>query len=1342
MADLSVTNDPGQCGAVVSYTAPEGQDNCPGALTTQVGGLASGVLFPVGRTTNTFQVTDSAGNSAGCSFVVTVGDAEPPVISWYVTNVVVVAGTNCQGAMPDLTGMNYVVGVDNCGGVTVTQSLAAETVLGLGTNEVVLGVVDGAGNAAYCTNYVMVVDQTPPVIASVGDKTMECTTWWIFDSPSAVDACGTNTLTVVHTTTNWTCGAAYVATRLWQAVDAFGNSATCTQVVTVVDTTPPLMMCPTNLTVECSSPWSFGTPAAADRGLGGVLVYDNSVNDLLKRFDTGTNEVGNEIILGGEERYLQGFSYEFWSTNLTGSPLFEGTNVTVRLRFYANDGTNFHGYPTPETVLYDSGGFWLGMGTTPRATVVYDEFDLWLYAPYPLMDALPANFTWTVQFSGLGTNDQVGVDLYSPPVIGQSYGDFWLRTDAGWQLRTNVVDMDIAAQVKASTNHVAITVLSTVTNAMCGNAFVATRTWRATDACGNFSDCSQTVTVVDPNAYTNLSISEFMAKNTRIADEDGTYSDWIEIHNACTLPVDLNGWWLTDDPNLLTKWRFPATNIAGGQYLVVWASDKNRRASGAPLHANFKLSDGGEYLALVQPDGFTIASQFYPAFPPQFPDMSYGLPADGVANNYLAWPTPGASNSPGTNFMVMADLQFQPGRGWYTNSVGVLMGTPTAGVTIYYTTNGSVPSSTNGFEYTGPLFFTNTTVLRAAAYRAGYVPAMATHTYVFPDQVVYQTGAGFPTNWGVDPEGGQLVPAMYCCNSNIVNDPQWSNQIPTALLSLPTVSVAMNTDDMFGTNGIYSNPLMEEWERLCSVEYFRPDAQPGFQIDCGIKIHGGSSRFSSITPKHNLRLKFKAMYGAGKLVFDLYPGSPVREFDTLVLHASTSDHWIGGGRRAQMQRDQWCADTQRETGGYGTHGTYVNLYLNGLYWGLYNLGERPDDSYAAHYLGGEKSDYDAIKDWELKAGTDVAWNEMLTLAAAGITNATAYSNMCYYLHVPRFIDYLLINFYVANQDWVPNWWSAGSVTHGVPFHFFSWDAENTFFSAVTNDLLSLDSSWSVGVLYSGLRQYPEFRRLFGEHAQGLLLNGGALSPERCAARWLQRAQEIDLAIIAESARWSLDTNWNAYWYWGGNGKIPTHTDWLEEQNFLLANWFPQRTDILIGQLQNAGLYPAPDAPVFTPHGGIIATSLPVTITIPTNTVLYYTTNGEDPRLTGGGVSTNALVYDQGPTLTLILTNSVELRARACVTNTWTWSDLVEADYALANEVVLRVSHIAHQADGAVKLDFLAWRGLSYTLRASSQLNPAAWEAIATVVPLPDGTASFVDTGATNYPARFYVLTWP
>jgi uncharacterized repeat protein (TIGR01451 family) len=436
-------------------------------------------------------VQDEALNATTCTVKHRTADQTPPTIT-APANVTVNANPGVCYATAVALGSPTTD--DNCSVTNVSNNAPAQFPVGQTT--VTWTVKDSSGNSATAPQTVTVVDTTAPVITCVANKSVEYTAAWTFDGPSATDLCGTNAITVLSTTTNWTCGAAYVATRAWQAVDAFGNSATCTQVVTVVDTTPPVILCPGNLTVACSSPWSFGTPHAADRGLGGVLVYDNSTNDLRTRFDAGTNEVGNEIILAGTERYLMGFSYEFWSTNVTGSPLFEGTNVTARLRFYANDGPDFNGYPTPGTVLYDSGEFWLEMGTTPRATLIYDEFDLWLYALYPLMDALPTNFTWTVQFSGLGTNDRAGVDLYSPPVIGQSYGDFWLRTNGGWQLRTDpAVEMDMAARAKASTNRVVITELSTVTNAVPGSGFVVTRFWRATDACGNSSDCSQTVTV-------------------------------------------------------------------------------------------------------------------------------------------------------------------------------------------------------------------------------------------------------------------------------------------------------------------------------------------------------------------------------------------------------------------------------------------------------------------------------------------------------------------------------------------------------------------------------------------------------------------------------------------------------------------------------------------------------------------------------------------------------------------------------------------------------------------------------------------------------------------------------
>jgi hypothetical protein len=121
-------------------------------------------------------------------------------------------------------------------------------------------------------------------------------------------------------------------------------------------------------------------------------------------------------------------------------------------------------------------------------------------------------------------------------------------------------------------------------------------------------------------------ISEFMASNSRgLRDENNRFVDWIELQNVGTNAVNLDGWFLTDNANNLTKWRLPATNINVGGFIIVFATGDNRAVPGAPLHANFSLSGSGEYLGLVKPDGTTIASEYRPSYPGQVPDVSYGL---------------------------------------------------------------------------------------------------------------------------------------------------------------------------------------------------------------------------------------------------------------------------------------------------------------------------------------------------------------------------------------------------------------------------------------------------------------------------------------------------------------------------------------------------------------------------------------------------------------------------------------------------------------------------------------------------------------------------------------------
>jgi hypothetical protein len=176
-----------------------------------------------------------------------------------------------------------------------------------------------------------------------------------------------------------------------------------------------------------------------------------------------------------------------------------------------------------------------------------------------------------------------------------------------------------------------------------------------------------------------LRINEFLAINDNgFKDEDGDDSDWIEIFNPGAAPALLDGWHLTDDPLDLTKWQFPATSMPTLGYLVVFASNKDRIA-GPRLHTNFKLDGAGEYLALVEPDGVTIATEFAPAYPPQQSNVSYGYHGTPVLERALFPPTPQSPNTspagpiirnltenpvpvpfPGANLLITAEILPSP----------------------------------------------------------------------------------------------------------------------------------------------------------------------------------------------------------------------------------------------------------------------------------------------------------------------------------------------------------------------------------------------------------------------------------------------------------------------------------------------------------------------------------------------------------------------------------------------------------------------------------------------------------------------------------------------------------
>jgi len=198
-------------------------------------------------------------------------------------------------------------------------------------------------------------------------------------------------------------------------------------------------------------------------------------------------------------------------------------------------------------------------------------------------------------------------------------------------------------------------------------------------------------------------ITEFMASNqTGLLDEDGDRPDWIELHNPDLVPLDLGGYGLTDDVARPGRWRIPAgTVLPPGGYLVIFASNKDRAVAGQPLHTNFSLSAGGEYLGLTAPGGGAALSEWNP-YPPQGGDVSYGLlsPTVGAASVFFAVPTPGAANDAGG---AQADrVVFTPPSSTFANGtpVNVALSIPSATGTIRYTVNRSRPIDVNGVSGT------------------------------------------------------------------------------------------------------------------------------------------------------------------------------------------------------------------------------------------------------------------------------------------------------------------------------------------------------------------------------------------------------------------------------------------------------------------------------------------------------------------------------------------------------------------------------------------------------------------------------------------------------------------
>ena len=675
-------------------------------------------------------------------------------------------------------------------------------------------------------------------------------------------------------------------------------------------------------------------------------------------------------------------------------------------------------------------------------------------------------------------------------------------------------------------------------------------------------------------------INEILAANESVlSDEDGNYSDWIELHNTSEEGVSLAGWSLSDDPDIADKWVFPEVTLGAGGYLIVFASGKDRRPNGAgQLHTSFKLDQDGEYLALFSVDSLAVpvpVSVFSPEFPPQRTDFSYGLVDAYSAPRYLTTPSPGMPNTIGSSYAgIAATPEFSVAHGFFNASFTLQLSTETTGAEIRYTLDGSVPTALNGTVYASPLNVGDNTVVRAVAFESDHLPSEAgTQTYIF----------------------GATATQKYLPALCVVGDPEKDLWAPDGIMVIDGGYYDDDGDWQAMTASDFNSFLEHgsEWERKISLEFFDPNGAPGseallgFQYDCGIRLHGSPGRRQQyrISPtieepwpihqyKKSFRFYFRDDYGKSRLRYPVIPLGNIENVKHMVLRAGTDDPYN------PFVKDELSRRLMDQMGNLTCQGTFVHLYLNGYFKNYYNLVEGYTEDFFQHA-------YDSDEDWDVVKGIDDAsvdrrelvegdWDAWLALrdyvANNDLSNPSNYATISMMVDIDNFIDYLIIECYGANFDWPRNNWYMARERSTDPdlsrWRYYVWDMEMCYYAmsdsaedfsleSYTDNPFHLEDGWTflrapgtnrdtspIALLYQGLRENDDFKAAWEARANELLGSGGVLTTGNVQGVFNELKDEVGAVLLYPpmntfiSSVWAVERpDWLLYWF-GQEGLMP------------------------------------------------------------------------------------------------------------------------------------------------------------------------------------------------------------
>lgn len=534
---------------------------------------------------------------------------------------------------------------------------------------------------------------------------------------------------------------------------------------------------------------------------------------------------------------------------------------------------------------------------------------------------------------------------------------------------------------------------------------------------------------------TKIVINEICAKNKKsLKDSDGDASDWIELYNPTDKAVNLDGAGLSDNADEPLKWTFPSVNIQAKSYLVVFCSDKDKKSP--ELHTNFKLSSGKEQILLSDSSGKVIDSVIASLCDT---DETFGRNPDGGTKYAIMSATPGYSNAKAeaSRAAGVAAPVFSAKSGFYENAFNLKI-TAEPGTTIYYTIDGSVPT-TSSQKFSSEISIKDPSGNRAVlTYKKGTIANSGEES--FPRKEFEK--AAIIRAIAVDANGkkSSVSTATYFIGSKIAS--KYKNATVISVVSDPKGLYDYN-DGIFVAGGVFAewrkknpnaaldgsaqgnyNQRGRDWEREAHIDFFR-DGKLQFGENVGMRTHGGWSRNMQ---QKSLKFYFRSDYGTSKLKYQLFANNKsyddkknIKEYKRFMIRNGGNDSF------SLLYKDAWTQSLVKNFP-FATQDSAVAIcFLDGEYWGLYTMMEVYDDNYIEENYGVDADNVVMVKVGSLEEGNDEdikLWEDTVNFIKKNdMANTDNYKKACSMIDMNSLREYIALNVYIGNEDWLWNNWA-------------------------------------------------------------------------------------------------------------------------------------------------------------------------------------------------------------------------------------------------------------------------------------------------------------------------------